>query len=568
MRKTIYVRMLVLNRPAKNISVPLAQYAKNRKSEGMIQGRLTRDIRVGEGIRIMVDFEDGYQAREELVTIPVTRLEPGYALTEAALYQFVRVPRSAHFKNQAAGSVHKNDQTILLGTKFVTASQRTVLRELLRMAELCGNQESYGGIKFRARPLIAGFSGAGKSTLIGHLCDELTFKNEKPCPLLRIPAGSWSLINSTHQPYTLNVIRDFVRNQVSQNSTNQKGELHQGAIAVVLLDEIDKITSRGGMAHSWYRNVVGEFISLADADSRLLTSGWTEADISDFQSVLLIAAGAFLDGVPSFADQDQDTHLKAIDVECSLPDEVRRRFNSRILYLEVPNAQDYRDAFERLYCGLNLPLPSNVKLEELVSSAEEAKKGMRFLEEHLAELLIAHPNLRRPRVSFRPRKVVPAPESAHKPEPLPSPKPKSVAKSRYETFSHRFRGLMHELEEPLVLVQALFRAYRGRFKKILIDDPSETKWARASMLDSDILTLLEILRYEYAVDEKRKESLAKEFWPIGCRVLCEVWGAVNFEHQVLMKDGCLPVFAKLQTKLSRLLKAYEHHCSNFREEEE
>ena len=86
MRKTIYVRMLVLNRPAKNISVPLAQYAKNRKSEGMIQGRLTRDIRVGEGIRIMVDFEDGYQAREELVTVPVTRLEPGYALTEAALY--------------------------------------------------------------------------------------------------------------------------------------------------------------------------------------------------------------------------------------------------------------------------------------------------------------------------------------------------------------------------------------------------------------------------------------------------------------------------------------------------
>jgi len=565
MRETTYVRVLIIFRPPKNISVPLAQYAKGRKSEIMLEGQLLGDIRIGEGIRIMVDLENGHPVGQALITLPVIRLEPGYALTEEAIYQIVRIPRNGRPKRIVGGNPPKKKEAVLLGTKFVTGSQRSVLHELLRMAELCGNKESYGGIKFRARPLVTGFSGAGKSTLISYLCEELAIKNRKPCPLLRISSGSWSLINSTHEPYTLKLIRDFVRERVSTIIADEKGFICQGAVAVVLLDEIDKLASRGSMSYSWYRNVVAEFISLSDGDSRLLSAGWTETDIGDFQSILLIGAGAFLDGVPMYADQDKESHLKAIGTESMLPDEVRRRFNSKILYLEVPNPDDYRNAFERLYRDLSLPLPSAEKLEGLITMAEEAKKGMRFLEEHLADLLIEHPQLRRARLSPRPKMVILSEPPA---EPEPKPKSPPSAKATYEGFVKSFRGRMFELEEPLVLVQLLFRAHRQRFTKFLVDETSEPAGSRALRSDSNFTMLLGCLRYEYAVKEEEKERVAKDFWSTASQVFADVHLVIEHEHQLLLKTGCLPVFADLQAKLSRLLKVYEHFKINFQEDEE
>lgn len=551
MRRNTYVRLTYYRRPPRKIAVPLARFAKVGNAAVVLEGCLLDDVRCREGIRIRADYRNGVPTHEGLTTSPVVLIEDSYALTDHHIVQFVRIPPPWKMQAPSDGSLEEKGIT-RQGPRFLTASQSASLKELVSMAELCGDEGTYGGVQVRVRPLISGFSGSGKTALVGHLCDYLAAKSGVACPLLKISAGSWILFGARHAPHTLNVIRDFVRKHA--NSDDQRGNLeHQGARAVILIDEIDKITSRRGMSDAWYRSVVSEAISFADGDSRLAACGWSNADIAGLRSVLVIGAGAFLDGLEQATDQDTNSHLAAIANHCAIPDEVRLRFNSRILYVEPPNAQDYRDAFRRLYQDLGLPLPSPGKLDNLIAAAEEAKAGMRFVEQHVSDLLIAYPHLRRGQLRG-PKLTVSADE----------PEKKSnlefVSRSRLNELIDQLYEQTQALEAPLVHVQALFRIHEGQFSKVRGDviDPATKAAITASNLHTDFTSLLGGLRYYYAVEDKEFDQCNTDLWLAGHRVQAAVWGAIILEQQFLLEERYLALFTEVFARLSRLLKAVKH----------
>jgi hypothetical protein len=364
-----------------------------------------------------------------------------------------------------------------------------------------------------------------------------------------IPAGSWSLFGARHDPQTLTVIRDFVRKHANSGDQNANAG-NQGARAVILIDEIDKLASRRGMSDAWYRSVVSEVISFADGDSRLGACGWSKADIANLRSVLIIGAGAFLDGLEETLDQDKHSHLAAIANHCAIPDEVRLRFNSRILYIEPPSAQDYLAAFRRLYRDLGLPLPSSQKLDDLVASAQESRAGMRAVEQHVGDLLIAHPHLRRGH-----KLTVSATVETGKKSTL-----QVVSSSRFKELVEQLVEQTQAIEAPLLHVQALFRIHEGQFTKTRGDliDPATDEAITATKLHTDFTALLGGLRYYYAVDDKERDNRNTDLWVAGHQVLSAVWGAIILEQQFLLEKCYLALFTEVAARLSRLFEAVQH----------
>jgi hypothetical protein len=556
MKRNAYVRLVSfpLNTSRKT-SKPLARLAKTAKAGVFLEGRLLDDIKIGAGIKLRADYRNGSAIREDVTCPPIIRIEDGFALTQFHVYQFLRIPSPCRGGNSPDSSLETTGQN---GTRFLTTSQRAALKELLGMAELVGDDGIYGGIKIRVRPLISGYSGSGKTTVVDHLRLHLSEKLGKTCPLLKIPAPSWILHGARAEPHTLILVRDFLREHVTQKPSDQKANKgYQGAQAVILVDEIDKLTSRNGMSDAWYRSAVGELICLADMDSRLEANGWTKVDITALKNTLLVGVGAFLDGLEPGSDQDKSSHLEAISSHCALPDEVRLRFASRVLYIDSPNEQDYREAFSRLYDDLGLPLPSPAKLNELVVAAQEAKAGLRFVEEHVGDLLIAHPHLRR-------RREPPAPETAAAPtEKTKQSSLTVIPKARYVRYVNQLHKQMRELEAHLVHVQALFALHEAQFAKVRGDvtDPRTNKAITATDLQTDFSSVLQGLRYIYCTNDENRTKTNEDLWLAGHRVQSAIWSAIMLEPDFLNEEMQLALFTEVYARLSRLLRAINHIAS-------
>jgi len=556
MRRNSYVRVTCFARPGK-ITQPLPRCAKLGRVTAVLEGRLLDDVRCREGIRLNADYRNGAPIREDfLITSPVVRVEDGYALTDTSIVQILRIPPppTVNTPPTGNGSLGKEGSTSQ-SARYLTASQRAALAELIAMAELTGDDGVYGGVHLRVRPLISGFSGSGKTTVVSHLCDHLATHNGAPCHLLRIPAGSWNVYGARQDPNTLVAVRDFVRSIGSGNSEIPDAA-PAGAKAVILLDEIDKLTGRRGMVDGWYRSVTNEVIALADGDSRLLACGWSSADIAGLKSIMVIAAGAFLDGV-EHAYQDKDSHLAVIASHCSIPEEVRLRFNSKIIYVEPPTAQDFREAFRRLYHDLGLALPPPGKLDDLIASAQEAKAGMRFVEEHVADLLIAHPHLRRVNPVHKRKLTVSAAEAGKKPE-----KP-VITRSRYERVADQLFQLMGDLEAPLAHVQVLFQLHASQFARVRGDiiNPLTNVASTAANLDNDFTLLLDGMRYNLCADDKQRDKRIEDLWLAGHRVLLAVRGATVLEPAFLQEKCLLALFTEVYAQLSRVLQLVKYITS-------
>jgi len=554
MRRNTYVRLTCFFLPSRKIAVPLARLAQAVKVTGVLEGRLLADVRCGEVIRIRADYRNGKPIQEDLNTSSVVRLESGYALTEHFLVQLLRIPPPGGTVKAPLGDVLEEKGIFRLGPRFLTESQRTALRDLVAAAELTGDDATYGGIKLRARPLISGFSGSGKSALVGHLCDYLAAKNGKPCPILKIPAGSWIIFGASKDPNTLLAIRDFLRSHANPSQESGSSVI-PGARAILFIDEIDKLASRR-TSDGWYRSVTNEIISLADGDSRLAACGWTNDDITNLRRTLIIAAGAFLDGM-DHADRDKDSHLAAIAENCGIPEEVRLRFNSRILYIQPPTTRDYQEAFHRLYEDLGLPLPKREKLNDLIESAQEAKAGMRFVEEHLADLLIANPHLRRVSPVHERKLTVSAAQAEKKPE-----KP-VIPRSRYERVADHLFQLMGDLEAPLVHVQVLFKIHETQFARVRGDvtNPTTNEASTAGSLYIDFALLLEGMRYHLVVGDAERDKRTEYLWLAGHRVMLAVRGASMLEKDFLLEKGYLALFTEVYAHLSRVLQLVKYITS-------
>jgi hypothetical protein len=159
------------------------------------------------------------------------------------------------------------------GPRHLTESQAKAFLELSALAKLRGHGETYGGFVPRAKPLILGPSGAGKTALVTRLCDT------EQWPLLVVNAGSWIVVAAKAEPYTLHVIRRFVRQ-------HDKG--------CIFLDEIDKSIPSGEQAltSDWALSTTSEILALLD-NHRLLSSGWTQEDTSRLRNFMIIGAGAW-----------------------------------------------------------------------------------------------------------------------------------------------------------------------------------------------------------------------------------------------------------------------------------
>jgi len=551
MRRNTYVRLTCFAKP-KKITHPLSRCAKLGRTTAVLEGRLLDDVRCRQGIRLQADCRNGSPIREDyLITSPVVRLEDGYALTDSAIVQILRIPPPSPAGKATRLEVLEEKGIPRQGPRYLTESQRAALRDLVAAAELTGDDATYGGVKLRARPLISGFSGSGKSALVGHLGDHLAAKNGKPCPILKIPAGSWIIYGASKAPNTLVAIRDFLRSNAGPDQGGGSPAL-PGAKAVIFLDEIDKLSSRRS-SDGWYRSVINEVISLADGDSRLAACGWSNADIASLRHVLIIAAGAFLDGVEHAADQDKDSHLQAIVDHSPVPEEIRLRWNSRIVYIEPPTNRDYLVAFRRLYADLGLPSLKREEMDSLIASAQEAKAGMRFLEEHLGTLLIAHPHLRRVSQVAEPKTAAPA-------EPEKKSSLKVVSRAKFNELADQLYEQTQALESPLAHVQALFRVHEGQFAKVIADlrGPYTEQVITALTLHSEFSSLLGGLRYYYAVDDQERDKCSEDLWQSGHRVLAAIWGAIVIEQAFLVEKSYLALFTEVYARLGRLLKAVKH----------
>jgi hypothetical protein len=551
MRRNTYVRLVCYDKPPQ-ITLPLYRFAKAGRVTAVLEGRLLDDVRCRQSIRIKVDHRNGApNLREELLnTSPVVRVEDGYAMTESRIIQVLRIPPPTPTQKPISLDVLEEKGIPRQGPRYLTESQRAALRELVAAAELTGDDTTYGGVKLRARPLISGFSGSGKSALVGHLGDVLAAKNGKQCPILKIPAGSWIIYGASKDPNTLVAIRDFLRSFAGTIQGDGMPAV-SGAKAIIFLDELDKLASRRS-SDGWYRSVLNEVIALADGDSRLLACGWTSADIANLRHTLLIGAGAFLDGIELAADQDKDSHLQAILDHSPVPEEVRLRFNSRIVYVEPPTERDYQQAFHRLYEDLGLPLPQREKMDAMIAEAQEAKAGMRFLEEHIGTLLIAHPHLRR-----SPKVAVPAAEPEKKPE-----KP-VITRSRYERVADQLFQLMGDLEAPLAHVQVLFQLHASQFARVRGDiiNPLTNVASTAANLDNDFTLLLDGMRYSLCADDKQRDKRSEDLWLAGHRVLLAVRGATVLEPAFLQEKCQLALFTEVYAHLSRVLQLVKYITS-------
>ncbi len=555
MRRNTYVRLVCYDKPPQ-ITLPLYRFAKAGRVTAVLEGRLLDDVRCREGIRLQADYRNGAPTQEDhLNTSPVIRVEDGYVLTDSAIVQILRIPPPSPACKATRLEVLEEKGIPRQGPRFLTESQRAALRELVAAADLTGDDATYGGVKLRARPLISGFSGSGKSALVGHLGDVLAAKNGKPCPILKIPAGSWIIYGACKDPNTLVAVRDFIRSNVNLGQGGGSPAL-PGAKAVVFLDEIDKLSSRRS-SDGWYRSVLNEVITLADGDSRLLACGWSNADIASLRHVLIIAAGAFLDGVEHAADQDKDAHLQAIVDHSPVPEEIRLRWNSRILYIEPPTARDYQEAFHRLYEDLGLPPLQREKLDTLIASAQEAKAGMRAVEEHLATLLTAHPHLRRASQAPEPKLNTAAAEPEKKPGKA------VISRAKYERIADQLHQVLEELEPHIAHVQALFQLHAKQLAPVMVDvvNPLTNVASTSAQLQGDFTLLLDGMRYHLCADDRERDKYSQDLWLAGGRVVLAVRGAIIRETPFLQEHGLLALFTEVYARLSRVFQLIKYITS-------
>ena len=68
----------------------------------IIEGVMLSDVRVRESIRIQAACRNGKTCRGKVASSPVLRVEGQYALTERALYQFLKVPPFSRNRSRAA----------------------------------------------------------------------------------------------------------------------------------------------------------------------------------------------------------------------------------------------------------------------------------------------------------------------------------------------------------------------------------------------------------------------------------------------------------------------------------
>jgi hypothetical protein len=406
------------------------------------------------------------------------------------------------------------------GPTHLTESQAQALPQLVAMARIHGHRETYGGYRIRTKPLLFGPSGAGKTALCARLADTLG-EPGKPHPLLSINTGSWIVWGARTEPATLQVLRAFIRSHP------------QGGI--VLLDELDKALPSGAEAwtHHWALSVGSEVMAFLDSDTRLLTSGWSRGDIERLSSRFLVVGAGAWQRQGRKAAEDKTSHAAAIMADLGIPEEIAFRFNARFLEIAAPTPKDFRAAFLRVYADLGIQV-TEPELSSLITAAIVSRTGMRAVEQHLTDLLSAHPHLRR--------------QTSTKP---PEPEKATVCRAHVVAEKDNLYRLLKALEIPLTQIKV-------HIGPIL--DLDEARMT-AKKFDRFCDDLLRGCLYRYALDAEDRQQREQALWRSGNKILGVLKGVLGDRSIFRGSEHLLPFFLNASVRLSRVLASLEYLSS-------
>jgi hypothetical protein len=276
---------------------------------------------------------------------------------------------------------------------YLTAPQRAALIQLDNFAGVFrrGANQRYGGIAARTKVLLLGGTGAGKTSVARRFATSHGWDFLSQDASGWIPAGAYA---AQSRPSTLVAIRDFVR------------RVPRGLICI---DEIDKLLpSANATRESGYSTAIfAEALAFMDQDERLVGHLWSNDDIQKLKDCFfIVAAGAFQSflreaerkargsslGFGTSEGRSADFGQFLSDSE-ALPDEIASRFAIPI-FIGQPSRADFQVAIEHIHeeLGVERQRP----LEELLAEAIGYVGGVRWLENYVTKILIAHPESVRP----------------------------------------------------------------------------------------------------------------------------------------------------------------------------
>jgi len=260
----------------------------------------------------------------------------------------------------------------------LTSSQQRALDQLAHYAVLHTlGLHKVAGVATRPFPLVIGPSGCGKTYLVQQLARGLGR------PFFSLNLHNWIVRGARNdQQITLDQLAAFVRD-------NDEG--------VILIDEVNKLTSAQAGDSSWTASVFSEIIALLDMDERLDAMGLEGLRAKLRANFLFVGAAAFQDEwnkakAPSIGFAENETAAfdlvdfeKAVRVQKLVPDELLYRFNDRLIVLAPPTREEFGRGIESIRRELRLPALSADDTLALAVTARASGKMMRWLEAYAAE---------------------------------------------------------------------------------------------------------------------------------------------------------------------------------------
>jgi hypothetical protein len=173
---------------------------------------------------------------------------------------------------------------------------------------------------------------------------------------------------------------------------------------------------------------------------------------------------------------------------------------------------------------------------------------MRWIEQHLSDLLCLHPQRRRP-------SQLAAAQKPEKPNKFTHVPPVEYLRLLDQAYT-----MMEVLEPSLAHIQFLFRLHQERFAKVYGDVTDGTTGEPISpvKLYSEFTDLLDGFRHRYSLSQAERDEREKRIWIQGHDVLLAIWTASNLETAFLHEQQLLPLFSEVYARLSRLLVAWRH----------
>lgn len=260
----------------------------------------------------------------------------------------------------------------------LTSSQDAALQELAHYALL----HTFGlhkveGIATRPYPLVIGPSGCGKT----HLVKEFARQLQRPFFSLNI--HNWIVRGARNdQQISLDQLAGFVRD-------NDDG--------VILIDEVNKLTSAQAGDSAWVASVLSEIIALLDMDERLDAMGLEGLRTKLRANFSIVGAAAFQDEwnktkAPAIGFAGKQTcglamadFENAVRLQKLVPDELLYRFNDRLILLCPPTQAEFAAYIAALRAALRLPALSAGEITSLAAQAAASGKMMRWLEAYAAD---------------------------------------------------------------------------------------------------------------------------------------------------------------------------------------